>query len=283
MKLLKAQHLNPSFLSQKFASLSHGTPPTCFEDIILVPIATWVFLLTLIAIYVPFYISSFYKRRTATYPIKLKTLQRYRRPATTNEREYGFMSAARWPKTVRFLNVLYLVLVICSLLMSKLSAFLRRSSSLLARARADPFSFSPRHSTDVLELVRLYLADREAGLLPFTLGGILLSLLLLHLPAAPSMRPLASGLLLLFWSLSLGLTATKLATIKRLEGPEPRIGTKYPASDQVIDLAVIVGLYGFFVICEGVRLPCAVREARRDGKNGEQGAWSAEELTQTKA
>lgn len=57
--------------------------------------------------------------------------------------------------------------------------------------------------------------------------------------------------------------AVKLHNLIRLEGAEPRTGSEYLASDEIIDVATSQGLYGFFVIVEVVRTIDSYMELRR--------------------
>lgn len=89
---------------------------------------------------------------------------------------------------------------------------------------------------DVLEIVRLYLAHREAGLLPFTLGGIVIVLILMHVRTSVTVRPYTGLICLIFWTISLALTSLKFAVLVKLQDIEPRIGgyqDEYHDADQV--------------------------------------------------
>ncbi len=109
----------------------------------------------------------------------------------------------------------------------------------------------------------MILANRGPGLLPFQLAGILLVLLIYHVPYTPKVRVLVNGIILLFWTLCVALTAVRLAIYASLQGIEPRTNTEYHLSDEIIDVAVIVGLYGIFFVVELLRLPTTISTARR--------------------
>lgn len=119
-------------------------------------------------------------------------------------------------------------------------------------------------STDILEIVRLYLADRGAGLLPFTLASLVFVLVLLHLPLpiTSAVRPALSLCILVFFVLSLIFTSVELATLNMLQPIEPRSLTEYLDSDQVLDVAVIVALYALEVLVEAHRFLLVLRDAR---------------------
>ena len=104
----------------------------------------------------------------------------------------------------------------------------------------------------MLQIVRLALADRGVGLLPFNLAGILIVLGLMH---ARSTLPSAVGLAVLaFWSMLLTFTAVALAGLGKLKGVEERLDTEYLLSDEMIDVGVMIGLYAVFWIIEAARL-----------------------------
>lgn len=89
--------------------------------------------------------------------------------------------------------------------------------------------------------MRLYLAHRGAGLLPFTLGGILIVLILMHVRTSVTVRPFTGLICFIFWTISLALTSLKFAVLVKLEDTEPRIGgyqDEYHDADQV-SLAVL--------------------------------------------
>lgn len=96
--------------------------------------------------------------------------------------------------------------------------------------------------SDILEIVRLYLADRGAGLLPFTLASIVIILILMHIPMSTQVRSATGIVILIFWVLSLAFTSVQLATLTALSNVEPRTATEYLNSDQIIDVSVILAL-----------------------------------------
>lgn len=103
-----------------------------------------------------------------------------------------------------------------------------------------------------MQIVRLALANRGVGLLPFNLAGILIVLVLMHLrtssPIAVSMTIVA------FWSMLITFTAVSLGGFGKLVSVEDRQGTEYLLSDEMIDVGVQVGLYAVFWIVEVLRL-----------------------------
>lgn len=119
-------------------------------------------------------------------------------------------------------------------------------------------------TTDILQIVRLALANRGVGLLPFNLAGILIMLVLLHVRTpAPSA---VSFVMLGFWTMLLTFTSVALGGLGKLNGIEDRKGTEYLLSDEMIDVGVQVGLYAVFWIVEASRLLKGLLSARRDSR-----------------
>lgn len=127
----------------------------------------------------------------------------------------------------------------------------------------DTYYASLCYFADVLEIVRLYLADRGAGLLPFTLASLVIVLVLMHVPLPGKMLLPTSALLLTFWTFSLVFTSVQLSTLAHLANVEPRAKTEYLNSDQQIDVGVIVGLYAVEFLVEGHRLLKLARRSRQ--------------------
>jgi hypothetical protein len=95
---------------------------------------------------------------------------------------------------------------------------------------------------NILEIVRLYLADRGAGLLPFSLASLVIILVLMHIPLPLQVRTATGLVIVVFWLFSIVFTSIQLATLSHLMNVEPRAGTEYLNSDQIIDVSVIVAL-----------------------------------------
>lgn len=114
-----------------------------------------------------------------------------------------------------------------------------------------------------MEIVRLYLADRGAGLLPFTLASLVIILVLMHIPLPDKMLLPTSALILTFWTFSLVFTSVQLSTLAHLANVEPRAKTEYLNSDQQIDVGVIVGLYAVEFLVEGHRLLKLIKRSRQ--------------------
>jgi hypothetical protein len=108
------------------------------------------------------------------------------------------------------------------------------------KCESEPLIFLPHE--DILEIVRLYLADRGAGLLPFSLASLVIILILMHIPMPAQVRFATGAVILVYWVLSLVFTSVQIATLTSLSGVEPRTATEYLNSDQIIDVAVIIAL-----------------------------------------
>jgi len=101
----------------------------------------------------------------------------------------------------------------------------------------------------VIEVVRLALADLGVGLLPFTLATLVVAAVM-HYSYGLRGQIWASVWLNveLFVSIAV-VNGVKLAGELK-EGLGTRKGTKYPMSDQVTDVGVIVGLYVILGVLE---------------------------------
>lgn len=117
----------------------------------------------------------------------------------------------------------------------------------------------------ILEITLLALADLGTGLLPFTLLAILIAGFLHHFSPSlyPSSRhakprrlgrlgPWTRGVNVALW---VGLLAVSVVKIvgETKEGVGTRVGTKYPMSDEVIDVGVMVGVYA---VLAGLEVAC---------------------------
>ncbi|PWN26992.1 hypothetical protein BDZ90DRAFT_232571 [Jaminaea rosea] len=217
--------------SLSFASPSpYNLPPTCFNDVVLVPLASWIFYIALLA-----WIIAAARVRSSASPVA--PLQRYRqRSGVGAGKGRGHLARTKTAGVV-----IYTLLIIASLLMNIL---------------------------EIVRLALVKPNTRGVGLLPFTLASILIVLIIIHIPLSTRMRPWTSAATLLFWCASIAMTSVKLRVLALMMEPEPRYGSEYLDSDQQIDVGVIVGLYAIFVIVEVIRMPMAWREARRPQAGG---------------
>ncbi|KAF7983445.1 hypothetical protein HWV62_21712 [Athelia sp. TMB] len=102
----------------------------------------------------------------------------------------------------------------------------------------------------VLELVRLAIDHLGVGLIPVVLVGLILAFSVLCVEIRGRSQSL-SMLLIIYWLLNITFQSIKVARLSKLEDLFPE-HTKYPASDQLLDNAVILGLYIVFFIIEEV-------------------------------
>ncbi|SAM74873.1 uncharacterized protein UBRO_01262 [Ustilago bromivora] len=209
-----------SFASDK----PRGITTTCFNDVVLEPLATWVLLLVLLPLL------ALSLRRTRSNSISSSRLINYRSSTYRNEHKFSGRHS-RWRTA---LDVIYMLLVVAALLMN------------------------------ILQIVRLALADRGAGLLPFNLAGILIVLVLMLL-RTPVLRAVNSTILA-FWTMLLTFTAVALPGMGKLEGIEDRKGTEYLLSDEKIDVGVQIGLYAVFWLVEASRLVKRSVAARKESR-----------------
>ncbi|SOV07288.1 uncharacterized protein UDID_01262 [Ustilago sp. UG-2017a] len=201
-----------------------GITTMCFNDVVLEPLATWVLLLVLLPLL------ALSLRRTRSSSISSSRLINYRSSTYRNEHKFSGRHS-RWRTA---LDVIYMLLVVAALLMN------------------------------ILQIVRLALADRGAGLLPFNLAGILIVLVLMHL-RTPDLRAVSSTILA-FWTMLLTFTAVALPGMGKLEGIEDRKGTEYLLSDEKIDVGVQIGLYAVFWLVEASRLVKRSVAARKESR-----------------
>ncbi|KAE8219402.1 hypothetical protein CF319_g6895 [Tilletia indica] len=200
---------------------SKNLPQTCFNDVILEPIATWSLLVVILPllmalVWIPG--RKKYGKSSLVGLVRLRYGERTSSAKGVTPRRFGKLRAAG--------NIIYTLLVVAALLMN------------------------------VLQIVRLALANRGIGLLPFNLAGILIALFLMLAPSSPSRkaRSATSLALFLFWSLLIAFTSVALAHLTSLKGIEDRLGTEYLLSDEALDVGVQVGLYAVFWLVEAARL-----------------------------
>lgn len=124
---------------QPFASITNGHLHTCFEDTVLVPLASWLFLLALVG-YIAYSIASSKQNNTTNHTKEAWHKLMYRKQAVNDpnllqtsdkETEEGgslqqvngpsssYANRTKWPKTKTFFSILYSLLVLATLLMSE--------------------------------------------------------------------------------------------------------------------------------------------------------------------
>ena len=106
----------------------------------------------------------------------------------------------------------------------------------------------------VLEITRLSLAHLEIGLLPFTFVSLILAFAL-HLTRGFRGRVPGWKWANLAVFIALAITNGVKIAEEVKEGTQQRKGSKYPESDEIIDVAVMVGVYAALAILETVLRP----------------------------
>ena len=106
----------------------------------------------------------------------------------------------------------------------------------------------------VLEITRLSLAHLGIGLLPFTFVSLILAFAL-HLTHGFSGKVMSWKWANLAAFIALAITNGVKIAEEVKEGIDQRKGTKYPESDEIIDVAVMVGVYAALAVLETVLRP----------------------------
>ncbi|KDN49611.1 hypothetical protein K437DRAFT_255292 [Tilletiaria anomala UBC 951] len=246
--------------NSSFTSPYNGTLRTCFEDVVLVPLPTWILLVLLLILFVPALVFTHKKSKSSGISARKTSLQRYAFSAQKRERR---ITGAKGGQGLKGEAKSDLEESNAAGQLTRGSHFTEKASGLwTALAVLFQILIIASLLMNVLEITRLALANRGVGLLPFTLAGIIVVFILYHVPLAPWVRPITNALVLVFWGLSLAFTSVQLKTLHALEPIEPRLNTEYHNADQQIDVGVIVGLYAIFVIVELLRFPMSVKEAK---------------------
>jgi hypothetical protein len=187
-------------------------PTTCFQDVVLVPGPTWLFLLSLVFL-IPLYARSIRTDKLSVFNSNY-TIEDYDRLSTTPIKRAGLVT--------RLFSAVYYILIVAMLAMVS------------------------------LQIARLDIAQLGIGLLPFTLAGLLLAIVLHSSWEARVVRIVN----LTYWIMLIAAMTVKLLTeLNEQRGSEVRVkgqGTqgKYPTSDEVIDVAVMMGCVGVLAILE---------------------------------
>lgn len=101
-----------------------------------------------------------------------------------------------------------------------------------------------------LEIVRLALIHFGIGLLPFAYVGLIAGVML-HWSRGASGRVSAwLAVNMVIWLGGMTMAIVKVVGLHK-EG-DPRKGSKYPMSDQILDVAVIAGVYAVVAVLEAV-------------------------------
>lgn len=100
-----------------------------------------------------------------------------------------------------------------------------------------------------LEIVRLELIGFGVGLLPFSYVGLIAGTLLHWSRGARDHIHGWEAANAVLWVGGLVMSAVKVAGLVRM-GIDERKGSKYPVSDQVIDVAIMAGVYAVIALLE---------------------------------
>lgn len=170
---------------------SHLT--SAFEDVVLIPLASWVFLLLLL-------------------PTLGLIVRRNRQRNTSYVKEHT-RRFLRWHDYLKIFFALAVIALAC------------------------------------LEIARLAKLGYGIGLLPFTPTCVFIAIIV----NVCRHRTIVRGkplfvVVMLYFVILLAFQSVKLNTQLRLEKIEPRKGTPYPASDQVIDLATLAACLGVLIV-----------------------------------
>ncbi|MCJ1231014.1 hypothetical protein MMC12_007689 [Toensbergia leucococca] len=203
------------------SSLYPNLPTSCFLDSILIPLCTWLYLLTILLLLL---LERPWNQRavTVTLPEDPKT------PAVLERPVYP-ASKLRRSRLQHCGFIIYSLLVLAQLLMC------------------------------ILEITRLSLAHLGIGLLPFTLVGIICagSLHIFRTIASSQMNWAWKGIRgsrwanLGLWVALLVMDSLKLAQEAK-DGTGARKGSKYPVADEMTDVGVMIGVYVVLGVLEVV-------------------------------
>jgi len=127
-----------------------------------------------------------------------------------------------------------------------------------------------------LEIVRLCLISFGIGLLPFTYVGLLIGLLL-HATNGifgriGSWSWIGANVFVWIGLMSMSVVKTVGLVYQQNNGVK-RVGSKYPVSDQIIDVAVMAGVY---VVLAALELWLGIWRAARSSRIGEADMESTE-------
>jgi len=95
-----------------------------------------------------------------------------------------------------------------------------------------------------VELARLGIAKLGVALLPFNTAGLIIAIVIVGCRAT---MPRLAFPLVHYWLLLMIFEAVKVSRVKLLPSATP---TGYPGSDQLLDNAVLLGLYVVFVFLD---------------------------------
>ncbi|KXH69555.1 hypothetical protein CSAL01_10435 [Colletotrichum salicis] len=214
------------------SALSSHLPTTCFADVVVVPLATWTYLVVLLIV-LPLCLRSLRTSASAS------TLSSHTAEAFTTGDKVAVSTSASTsiPVTkspsvaIKIASIIYYILIVATLAMVS------------------------------LEIARLIVAQLGIGLLPFTYVGILAALAL-HVAAASTTtasrlgglrvysgdarwRWTVKGVNILYWVMLMCVMAIKVASQaeeQNVLGIRTGQQAQYPISDSITDNATMVGV-----------------------------------------
>ncbi|PBP17259.1 hypothetical protein BUE80_DR012014 [Diplocarpon rosae] len=191
---------------------SSPLPTSCFTDTILIPLPTWLGIL-LLAMLSCFSLS--YHRHHHHH-------RHQPSPSTSTFKSVSTPSlhpSKSWPFILT--STLYYILILANIFML------------------------------TLEIVRLSLLHSGIGLLPFSYAGLLLGALLCASGGGHGRVRYWQALNMVLWVGGAAVSAVKVAGLATQAGGR-REGSRYPLGDQVVDVAVVVGVYLGLAVLEVV-------------------------------
>jgi hypothetical protein len=195
---------------------------TSFEDIILIPLPCWLFLLFLVGF---FAMAHVHKTRRADFQAPVTAKQAESGKPPTSHSSTPVEPTARPRLRLRWTTYLYFLFTAGVLILS------------------------------IDEIARLAILGWGIGLLPFlpivTIIATSLYLMRYRLGAIYHGSGFDRGItarILVFWVMMMVVEAVKLHTLAKLRRPFPRNDSKYPVDQQILDVAVLIGCMGLVFI-----------------------------------
>ncbi|APA08710.1 predicted protein [Sclerotinia sclerotiorum 1980 UF-70] len=206
---------------------SSSLPTTCFTDVVLIPLPTWLAL-----VFIPILFALGLHNRKINY-----------NPSTAHLRSN---SRSSWPYLI-FLSIYYFLIVANIIMLT-------------------------------VEIVRLSMLHYGIGLIPFAYVGLLLSAFLFWSEGMQGRIKWWQGINMIVWIGGIAVSVVQVIALEQQFGINGSKGSKYPVSDQILDIAVMAGVYAVIALLEiilvtwkGKKRTTALREER-----GEMGTFSYE-------
>ncbi|CAL3969523.1 hypothetical protein PZA11_005951 [Diplocarpon coronariae] len=192
--------------------ISSPLPTSCFTDTILIPLPTWLGILLLALL-----LSIFSSKHHHHHPHHPQSS-----PSTSTFKSISTPSVHAGKSWLFILtSTLYYILILANILMV------------------------------TLEIARLSRLPSGIGLLPFSYVGLLLGTLLFWSGGAQGRLRDWQAVNMVLWIGGVAVSAVKVAGLTTQKGGR-REGSRYPLEDQVVDVAVIMGVYVGIAVLEVV-------------------------------